>query len=644
MRVYRTRTSAVAVTVGNGDTDIPIQSRNGSVMSKIKSLVVDSNSNYSTLVSKEMRVDWSKPAAVSVIDGSSGDLDVFGTQGIIRGSWSAAIDTNSGIQRYQYAIGTSLGASNILGWTDNALNTGFEKTGLTLIDGTTYYIMVKSQNGAGLWSDSSSSDGAVFHLQPIADFSANTQQVCTGGSVQYTNLSANTTGQTWYFSGGSPATSTTANPTVTYATVGTYAVKLVVTGVSGSDSVVRSSYITVQSTPPAPSIVSNPTICQGSSTQLEASGSATLTWYSSISGGTALGTGTVFNTAALNGSTSYYVRSEIGTCISSMTTVNVMVEPMPATPLLSSPTPICSGTTAQITATGTATIRWYSDNLANNLVYTGASITTSPLTETTTYYVRTETANCITPMNNVTIEVIPALSAPQIALNQSVCAGDSILLHAESESEVLWYHHISDVPFLSGSNFQTSSMFLSDTVYVRAQLTGCFSNFVEVVIHVFDLPATPIITLSNDQLCSNSSLENQWFYNGLLLDSIHTSCFYPAEDGDYSVRVINENSCYSSFSNIIHYNHTGITNFQSDLLIIVFPNPASNFITVEWPNSQQVTRIQVVNSIGEEVFSEMIPSSLFKRSINVSQWANSIYWIKLVQGEKQVIRPFIKSN
>ncbi len=247
---------------------------------------------------------------------------------------------------------------------------------------------------------------------------------------------------------------------------------------------------------------------------------------------------------------------------------------------------------------------------------------------------RTETANCITPMNSVTIEVIPALLAPQIALNQSVCAGDSILLHAESESEVLWYHHISDVPFLSGSNFQTSSMFLSDTVYVRAQLTGCFSNFAEVVIHVFDLPATPVITLSNDQLCSNSSLENQWFYNGLLLDSIHTSCFYPAEDGDYSVRVINENSCYSSFSNIIHYDHTGITNFQSDLLIIVFPNPASNFITVEWPNLQQVTRIQVVNAIGEEVFSEMIPSSLFKRSINVSQWANSIYWIKLVQGEK----------
>jgi spore germination protein YaaH/PKD repeat protein len=643
MRVCRTRTSAVPVTVGNGDTDIPIQSKNGSVMSKIKSLVVDNNNNYSTLVSKEMRVDWSKPTTVSVIDGSSGDLDVFGTQGIIRGSWTTAIDTNSGIQRYQYAVGTTPGAANIVGWTDNSLNTSFEKTGLTLVDGTTYYIMVKSQNGAGLWSDSSSSDGAVFHLQPIADFSANTQQICTGSSVQYTNLSANIIGQTWFFNGGSPATSTAANPTVTYASAGNYEVKLVVTGMSGADSVIRSNYITVQATPSAPSIVSNPTICQGSTTQLEVSGSATLTWYTSISGGTALGTGTTLNTAALEESTSYYVRSEIGTCLSSMTTINVMVEPMPATPALSSPTPICSGTTTQITATGTATIKWNSDNLANNLVYTGASITTSPLTETTTYYVRTETANCITPMNSVTVEVIPALTAPQVALNHSICSGDSLLLHAESEAEVLWYHRVGDAPFLSGSNFQTSSMYQSDTVYVRAQSTGCFSDFVEVVIHVFDLPATPVITLANDQLCSDSPLENHWFYNGLPLDSIHTSCFYPTAEGDYSVRVTNENNCNSNFSNTIHFNHVGINGYSIEPLFTISPNPTSDKIILEWAKSNQITRIQLMNAIGEVVVSEMIPSGLSKWNIDVSQWANSIYYVKLINGEKQEVHPFVKT-
>ncbi len=643
MRVYRTRTSAVAVTVGNGDTDIPIQSRNGSVMSKIKSLVVDNNNNYSTLVSKEMRVDWSKPAAVSVIDGSSGDLDVFGTQGIIRGSWSAAIDTNSGIQRYQYAIGTSLGASNILGWTDNALITSFEKTGLTLVDGTTYYIMVKSQNGAGLWSDSSSSDGAVFHLQPIADFSANTQQVCTGGSVQYTNLSANTTGQTWYFTGGSPSTSITANPTVTYATAGTFAVKLVVTGVSGSDSVVRSNYISVQTTPPAPSIVSNPTICQGSTTQLEASGSATLTWYSSISGGTALGTGTVFNTAALNGSTSYYVRSEIGTCSSSMTTINVLVEPMPATPQLSTPTPICSGTTTQITAMGTATIKWYSDNLANNLVYTGASITTSLLTETTTYYVRTETANCITPMNSVTVEVKPIPAIPIVNLQQSICSGQSIQLYAQGDPLIKWYSSPTASTALStGENYQTLPITANDTFFVRSEVNGCYSDFAQIIVAVFELPDQPTISLVSGELCSSVGDSYQWFLNGTVLDSAVNQCFAPLQDGSYTLQVVNTNGCISPLSAPYTYSTVNIEDHLQNQQYSIYPNPTKNSIFITLSEELKAQKIILFDALGQVVFQQKVGISEHAINIEMSDFSKGLYYIVIESDSSRSVTKVVK--
>ena len=255
MRVYRTRAATSVITVGtNSDDDIQLQSTNSSLVAKVKSFVVDNTKNYSLLMSKEMKVDWTKPSTVSVIDGSSGDLDVFGTQGIIRGSWSNSIDTNSSIQKYRYAIGTSIGASNIVGWTDNGVLTTFTKNGLTLVDGTTYYIMVRSQNGAGLWSDSTSSDGAVFHLLPIADFNANTQNICPGAAIQFSDLSANTTGQTWFFQGGNPAESTLQNPLVVYNSSGSYSVKLVVNGTLGSDSITQIGYINVYSIPNAPII------------------------------------------------------------------------------------------------------------------------------------------------------------------------------------------------------------------------------------------------------------------------------------------------------------------------------------------------------------------------------------------------------
>lgn len=79
-----------------------------------------------------------------------------------------------------------------------------------------------------------------------ADFVTLTTDICVGNSVYFMDISLNnpTTWQ-WTFSGGTPATSTAQNPTVTYNTVGTYAVKLVVSDSTGSDSLEITNYITV---------------------------------------------------------------------------------------------------------------------------------------------------------------------------------------------------------------------------------------------------------------------------------------------------------------------------------------------------------------------------------------------------------------
>lgn len=79
-------------------------------------------------------------------------------------------------------------------------------------------------------------------------FTASLQSVCTGNSVTYTDHSTSTgtiTGYRWTFSGGSPDTSTSQNPVITYNTAGTYSVKEVVISTAGTDSITKSSYIHV---------------------------------------------------------------------------------------------------------------------------------------------------------------------------------------------------------------------------------------------------------------------------------------------------------------------------------------------------------------------------------------------------------------
>ena len=78
-------------------------------------------------------------------------------------------------------------------------------------------------------------------------FAANFTTVSAGGAVSFTNLSVyNPTSYSWTFQGGTPATSTLQTPpSITYNTPGTYSVQLIATNANGSDTEVKTAYITV---------------------------------------------------------------------------------------------------------------------------------------------------------------------------------------------------------------------------------------------------------------------------------------------------------------------------------------------------------------------------------------------------------------
>lgn len=81
-----------------------------------------------------------------------------------------------------------------------------------------------------------------------ADFTANMTSVSIGGTVQFTDASwgAQINSWEWEFEGGTPATSTERNPSVTYNEEGSYGVRLTVTKATGeTDTKYVPSYISV---------------------------------------------------------------------------------------------------------------------------------------------------------------------------------------------------------------------------------------------------------------------------------------------------------------------------------------------------------------------------------------------------------------
>ncbi|MFH0894767.1 MAG: N-acetylmuramoyl-L-alanine amidase [Bacteroidota bacterium] len=254
IKVYRSRNPSTTVGVGNLiSKDIRYENPNPTTNgAKIKSIVNDSAGNISAIAFHGLNVDYTPPAFIATVnDGSGADLDITNVNSSLSANWTASTDPNSGIASYWYAIGTTAGDSNIVGWTNNALNVSFIHSGLSLGSGMTYYVSIRAYNAAGLKSGITSSDGITVASSTLAGFSASSTQICAGDTINYTNSSSNALGYLWNFSGGNPSSSTLANPVVVYSTPGVYDVTLNAYGIIDTATINQTSYINVNPLPVA---------------------------------------------------------------------------------------------------------------------------------------------------------------------------------------------------------------------------------------------------------------------------------------------------------------------------------------------------------------------------------------------------------
>ncbi|MDD5132464.1 MAG: lectin like domain-containing protein [bacterium] len=104
--------------------------------------------------------DTTAPANIAYIyDGVGADIDTINSKTVLSANWATATDLQSSIARYWYGIGTTAGGTDVMTWTDVGVSTYVVKTGLALTQRQKYYIAVKAENGAGLLSGVTYSDG-----------------------------------------------------------------------------------------------------------------------------------------------------------------------------------------------------------------------------------------------------------------------------------------------------------------------------------------------------------------------------------------------------------------------------------------------------------------------------------------------------
>ncbi|RYU91397.1 gliding motility-associated C-terminal domain-containing protein [Mucilaginibacter terrigena] len=181
------------------------------------------------------------------------------------------------------------------------------------------------------------------------------------------------------------------------------------------------------------------TICAGDNATFTVTnaGGATVRWYNAATNGTLLFTGTSY-TVSPQVTTSYYAEVVNGACTSpARTKATVTVNPRPSKPgVAAANVTVCNGSPATLTVQNPeagVTYNWYTAATGGTLAYTGATVTTDPVTANTSYYV--EAANTATGCTNnggrtrVNITVSGEVNAPVLsATTTSVCSGGTVTI------------------------------------------------------------------------------------------------------------------------------------------------------------------------------------------------------------------------
>jgi gliding motility-associated-like protein len=378
----------------------------------------------------------------------------------------------------------------------NQVGTGSTYTIPALLQTTTYYL---EANVNGCLSGRLPVTARISAQPPVPKATGAT--ICTG-SVVSLHADAPAGVINWFDvpSGGTPLISSPDFTTPVLSTTTTYYVQTSINDCQ-SDRVPVVVTVNPIPAPPDPQTI---TVCYGASTLLSAPATASgnYQWYDAPKDGRMLVTGLTYQTPALTRSATYYVLNVSGGCSSSLSPVQVIVNPPVEAPSVSGAL-ICLGSFATLSATTSpgATLEWYDTAAGGTKLAATATFTTPALTTSKTYYVQAVQSGCISARIAVPVTVLPPTAAPS-ASPATICAGGRATLSATGASgNYAWYDSASGGTLLSASaNFVTPALNATTTYYVQASVNGCPSTRTPVQVTVTQLPPAP--TASGTSICS----------------------------------------------------------------------------------------------------------------------------------------------
>jgi photosystem II stability/assembly factor-like uncharacterized protein len=177
------------------------------------------------------------------------------------------------------------------------------------------------------------------------------------------------------------------------------------------------------------------------------------------------------------------------------------------------------------------------------------------------------------------------------------------------------------------------------SVYASNEYGNAPSSELEITVN--PIPNTPEITLTEYTLSSTEADTYQWYKNNNEIEGATSQTYEVIENGEYHV-IITENGCFSNASNLIEVTSVNINEHSmSNSNIVIFPNPADEYITIisdEIQTNQMI--VEIYNANGKLMLSNKYKQSNSEK-ISLSEFAKGIYFVKLIADKEILLQKLI---
>jgi len=299
------------------------------------------------------------------------------------------------------------------------------------------------------------------------------------------------------WSGPAGFTSTLQDPTISsFSPADTGIYTIIVTTTHGCTSS-ATTHVTMEPPPVAPTVTDPSPYCQGSPfIPFTVTGiTGTVYWYPSAAGGAGSTTTPTVNTS-VPGTYTFYYGQTVGTCVSPIDSIKVIVNPLPAA--ITGPSAVCQFMTITL-ADATPGGAWSSSNNAVATISSSGIVTGVSANVVTITYKLPTTCYITTP---ITVHPKPAAPVP---VPQTYCSNYiPTSVEASPTTGLTWYGP-GVTPGTSINPTPATPLASGEIIYYVTETSsfGCVSDSAEDIVYVIAQPAPPVTT--NSSYCQYST-------------------------------------------------------------------------------------------------------------------------------------------